>query len=216
MLRKHFVSEIKGLDEAEGYVEAYPCVYNNVDSDNDISMPGCMVKTATENFKKIRVYKNHSGIIIGVPKSIDANDMYGLKTGTQFNLKTDDGRNMFWDVKMIHDNGQDADLSFGYEVMKRNEKDKRRIEEYKLWEYSFLTTWGANPMSTVTGMKSMTDVMEHLTKMYNLPYSDTRLIQIENILKSLDKEPPQDGTLLSEPIKPIISFNQFRAFNAAR
>lgn len=210
MLHKQFTSEIKGVDESDGYVEAYPCVYMNCDSDNDISMPGCMAKTAKDNFKKIRVYKNHSGIIVGVPKMIDANDPYGLKTGTQFNMAPGtEGRNMFLDVKMIHDNGQDADLSFGYDVVKRNEKDKRRIEEYKLYEYSFLTTWGANHLSVTTGIKSHKDAIEFLTKMYNLPYSDSRLIEVEKILKSLDKEPSQDDTLLIEPVKSTLSFNSF-------
>jgi hypothetical protein len=42
--------------------------------------------------------------------------------------------------------------------------------------------------------------MELLTKSYNLPYSDTRLTQIEAILKSLDnKEPLLNNTSKSEP-----------------
>lgn len=207
---KKFYSEVKDLDEKSGYVEAYANVYNVEDSDGDISHPSSLIKTVSENFKKIRVFKNHnSDILVGVPKNFDAHDPYGLKTGTQFNMEQGHpGRNMFFDIKLMMENGQDADLSIGYEVLQRDQKDKRIIKEYKLWEYSFLTSWGANNLSVATGIKSdnPSEVIEMLTKAYNLPYTDSRLIQIENLLKSLAKEPDQTGTTLTvEPTKSIYS-----------
>ena len=46
--------------------------------------------------------------------------------------------------------------------------------------------------------------MELLVEMYNLPYSDSRLIQVENILKSLDKnEPLENNTQILEPIDQV-------------
>ena len=42
--------------------------------------------------------------------------------------------------------------------------------------------------------------MELLTKAYDLPYSDSRLMQIETLLKSLSKEPSETDTLNLEPI----------------
>lgn len=206
MLKKAINSEIKELDDAAGVVGAYANVYNNEDSDKDISAPSSFVKSVSENFKRIRVYKNHnSQQLIGVPREIDPHDPYGLKTLTQFNMNTDLGRDMFHDVKLITENGQNADLSIGYEVMRRDQKDRRIILEYKLKEYSFLTSWGANPLAIATDIKSEKYVMDFLTKMYNLPYSDPRLVQVETILKSLTSA-PSDDTPTVEPIELINLF----------
>jgi len=207
-LTKDFQSEVKDLDDKTGYVEAYANAYNNEDSDKDISAPGSFIKSVSENFKKIRVYKNHdTTLMVGVPKKIDTQDNYGLLTGTQFQMNTDLGRDMFNDVKLITDNGQDADLSIGYRVLRRDAKDSRIIKEYGLKEYSFLTSWGANPLAVVTGLKEVTNtnkLIDHLMKMYNLPYSDSRLLQVENILKSLTIA-PQFSTHEDEPINQILN-----------
>lgn len=212
-LQKKFASEVKGLDDAQGIVEAYANAYNNKDSDGDISHPSSFVKTVSENFKKIRVLKNHNTKeMIGVPKEIDALDPYGLKTITQFNMNTALGRDMYHDVKLVTDNGQEADLSIGYKVVKRDTKNSAIITEYSLREYSFLTSWGANSAAIVRGVKSLEsteDIIEHLTKMYNLPYSDERLIKVENILKSLTIEPSKD-THINEPNKQIEIIKNFR------
>jgi len=117
------------------------------------------------------------------------------------------GRDMFNDVKLITSNGQDADLSIGYRVIQRDNRDNRIIKEYSLREYSFLTSWGANPLATVQGLKDANTLgkfIEHLTKMYNLPYSDQRLVQVENILKSLTIAPVQ-STHTDEPINEILT-----------
>ena len=212
-LFKDFQSEVKDLDSKTGFVRAYANAYNNEDSDGDISLPGSFIKTVSENFKKLRVYKNHdTSIMVGVPREIDAHDPYGLGTGTQFNMNTDDGKNMFHDVELIMGNKQDADLSIGYRVIKRDTKNSKAIQEYALREYSFLTSWGANPLAIATGLKganSVEKVIEHLTKMYNLPYSDGRLIEVEKILKSLTLEPFKD----TPKVEPILSFNSFRFTN---
>lgn len=78
--------------------------------------------------------------------------------------------------------------------------------EYALKEYSFLTSWGANSSAIVRGVKSaesVSDIIEQLTKMYNLPYSDSRLIQVEQILKSLTFAPDL-STQTDEPMIEII------------
>jgi len=210
-LHKKFASEVKGLDDSKGIVEAYANAYNNKDADGDISHPTSFVKTVADSFKKIRVYKNHdTSLMIGVPKEINAQDPYGLFTVTQFNMNTDLGKDMYHDVKLVTDNGQEADLSIGYRVIRRDAKNKNMIMEYALKEYSFLTSWGANSMAIATGVKSLDSVeslMAHLTKMYNLPYSDSRLIKVEQILKALT-EAPDDSTLNDEPqaIEIIKSF----------
>jgi HK97 family phage prohead protease len=209
-LQKKFASEVKALDDAQGVVEAYANAYNNQDSDGDISHPTSFVKTVSENFKKIRVLKNHNQKeMVGVPKEIDVTDPYGLRTVTQFNMNTALGRDMYHDVKLITDNGQEADLSIGYKVMRRDAKNTKLITEYNLKEYSFLTAWGANSKAIAMGIKSDASVEEviwQLTKMYNLPYSDSRLMQVETILKALTVA-PEKSTQLEEPqaIKSLFS-----------
>jgi HK97 family phage prohead protease len=196
--------ELKDLDETKGVVVAYANVYNFKDSDGDISAFGSFDKTVNENFKRIRVLKDHNPtMMIGVPLSIDTKDSYGLLTTSKFNLNKSLGKDMFEDIKLMHESGLNAELSIGYKVMQRDQKDKSIIKEYKLMEYSFLSSWGANQLSTVQDIKSIKNhygLMELIQKSYDLDYSDERLRQIENLLKSLDKEPSQSDTLSLEPI----------------
>ena len=68
--------------------------------------------------------------------------------------------------------------------------------------YSFLSSWGANELSTVQGIKSIKStygILELIEKSYNLDYSDERLRQIETILKALTDEPTEPVTTKDEP-----------------
>lgn len=202
---KQLSYDLKEFDEAKGIVVAYANAYDFKDSDGDISAQGSFDKTVAENFKRIRVLKDHNPTItLGVPLEIDTKDSYGLLTTTQFNLKKEVSRDMFTDIKLMHDNGLNAELSIGYKVMSRDKKNKAIINEYKLMEYSFLSSWAANELSTVQdikGIKSHYGIMELIEKSYDLDYSDTRLKQIETILKSLsEKEPIQSITPNDKPI----------------
>ena len=141
--------------------------------------------------------------MIGVPLEINANDPYGLLTTSQFNMNKPLGKDMFTDVKLMHESGLNAELSIGYQVLQRDAKNKAVINEYKLMEYSFLSSWGANELSTVQGLKSIKShygIMELIEKSYNLDYSDERLRNIEKLLKSLTEEPAEIATLNEKPI----------------
>lgn len=193
------------MDDAKGIVVAYAAVYNNQDSDGDISLPGSLTKTVKDHFKRIRVLKDHNPTqMLGVPLEIDTNDAYGLNTKTQFNMNKDISKDMFSDIKLMMDNGLNAELSIGFGKTIRDAKDARKIKEYTfLGEYSFLSSWAANGLATVGSIKSVKShygVMELLTKAYNLPYSDKRLVQIEALLKSLTFEPVHEPTLKGKPI----------------
>lgn len=209
---KQLSVDVKDLDDSKGVVVAYANTYNFKDSDGDISAYGSFEKTVKEGFKRIRVLKDHNPtMMIGVPLEIDTKDTFGLLTTTQFNMKTDLGRDMFNNVKLMTDNGLNAELSIGYKVMQRDQKNKSIINEYMLREYSFLSSWGANELSTVQGVKNIKSVygfMELIQKAYNLPYSDPRLIQFEAILKSLSNEPFKEDTQDDKPI--IDTLKSFR------
>lgn len=195
---KQFSYELKDFDEKQGIVKAYANAYDFKDSDGDISAKGSFNKSVSDNRKRIRVLKDHIPTVsLGIPLDFDTSDNYGLLTTTQFNLKKEVSRDMFTDIQLLKENGLNAELSIGYEVVKRDEKNRSIITEYKLWEYSFLSSWAANELSTVQDIKNIKShygIMELLTKAYNLDYSDSRLTKIETILKSLDKK---------EPIEPI-------------
>jgi HK97 family phage prohead protease len=201
---KELSYSLKDLDESKGIVVAYANAYNFKDSMDDISAYGSFDKTVNENFKRIRVLKDHdSRMMVGVPLAIDTKDTYGLLTTTQFNMAKSAAKDLFTDVKLMHDSGLNAELSIGYKVMQRDPKNKSIITEYKLMEYSFLSSWGANQLSTVQDIKSIKShygLMELIQKSYDLDYSDERLIQIETLLKSLDKEPSETDTKNLEPI----------------
>lgn len=215
---KQLAHDIKELDSAKGIVEAYANVYGNVDSDDDMSMPGSFNKTVRDNFKRIRVLKNHySTESLGVPLEMNANDPYGLFTVTQFNMKKDLSRDMFTDIQLAVENKQNAELSIGYEVINSefvelNKQKIRQIKEYRLYEYSFLSSWAANDLSITTGLKSIdhSKWIETLSKAYNLNYSDTRLVQIETLLKSLTNEPLQSSTPEVGPIQQLDILNHIQ------
>lgn len=203
LIIKTAFGELHDIDEAKGYVEAYANVYNVKDSHGDISMPGSFKKTVEERKNQIKVYKNHNdNILVGVPVFMDADDPYGLKTGTQFNMKTDAGRDTFNDVVFLIQQGKDAGVSIGTWITKRDPRNKASVLEQRLKEYSFLTKDPSNGLSLATSFKSEEgapeDYIELLNKMINLPYSDERKRIIENTLKSLETKP--SGEDLANPI----------------
>lgn len=204
---KQLSYDIKDFDEKKGIVTAYANAYDFKDSDGDISAKGSFDKTVKENFKRIRVLKDHNPTItLGVPLEFDTQDSYGLLTTTKFNLQKEVARDMFTDIQLMKENGLNAELSIGYNVVSRDEKNKSIIKEYKLMEYSFLSSWAANELSTVRDIKSVKShygILEIITKAYDLNYSDTRLKQIETILKALSDKEPFDKLNTSND-KPLI------------
>lgn len=205
--------DLKDLDESKGIIVAYANAYDFKDSDGDISAKGSFDKTVKENFKRIRVLKDHNSTVsLGVPLEIDTKDSYGLLTTSKFNLNKEVSRDMFSDIKLMHESGLNAELSIGYQIVGRDQKNKSVINEYKLMEYSFLSSWAANELSTVQDIKGIQKyygIIDILVKGYDLDYSDTRLRQIETLLKTLtDKEPSLDDTPNVEPLLDV-----FKSFN---
>jgi HK97 family phage prohead protease len=201
--------ELKDLDETKGVVKAFANVYDFKDSDGDISARGSFDRSVSEQFARIRVLKDHNPrVTLGVPLDINTKDSYGLLTTSKFNLEKEVSRDMFSDIKLMHENGLNAELSIGYNVMSRDANNKSIITEYKLMEYSFLSSWGANELSTVQdikGAKSQKQFIEMIKQAYDLKYSDARLLKIETLLKSIETaEKPLDVSLLINEFKNSI------------
>ena len=198
MLYKHFTRQVKDLDSKEGIVVAYANYYNNEDSDGDISVPGSFKRSVNNNLHKIRVFKDHDRYtVLGVPIEINADDETGLLTTTKFNMQKEVSRDMFTDIQLMMEHGQEADLSVGVIPVHRDEQDRRKVKEWKLKEYSFLSSWGANSMATVQQIKNgkpVEEIIAIITKAYDMDYSDSRLKEIETILKSLSPASHADST----------------------
>lgn len=205
-------SELSSFDAPKGVLEVYSNVYNIKDSHGDISIPGSFNKTVQEQKHEIIVLRNHKeDNLIGVPTEFDINDPYGLKTVLEFNMKNAIANDTYNDVVFRHEKGQNVGVSIGAWVMKRG-KNKADVLEYKLKEISVLPTLlPSNHLSVITSYKSEAEkheVIKYLEEMYNLPYSDKRLIEVENILKSLTKEPEESAETTPED-KPIVSKSIF-------
>jgi len=223
VLTKNLISEfsIKDLDEPQGIIRLYANAYNNLDADRDISEPGCFTKTCRENLKRIKHLKDHKrDMLLGFPMEFDCNDPYGLLVTSKINMDKPLCKDTFSDYKFFAENKRPIEHSIGYSVVKFSienpddwSKRIRRIQEYKLFEYSTLSFLGANERSTAVEAKSISDLkseMELLNEMLiKGDYTDERFTQIENKLteiqnrvkemKTLNENEPEQSTLIVEP-----------------
>ncbi len=209
------LSELKEFDD-EGIVKGYANVYNIKDYDGDISLPGSFAKTVSERGKKIKIFKNHTPQLVGVPVEMDITDTYGLGVTIKMLMDTEVGRDTFHEVKFLINNGFESGLSIGGWVMKRNEKNKAEVQEYKLKEISVLTTEEpANGLSLIDTVKSVNSLSEPtreefwkvIEKAYNERFSDNILKSLEEFMTLKDVKPGDeqvDTTSNREPSKIIL------------
>lgn len=193
---KDFNSQIKDLDE-KGRVLVAANAIGNVDSDNDISKEGSFDKTLREGFKRVKWLLNHGDILLGVPIEGKQNGKY-LEMLGQLNMKKQISRDIYEDYKLYAEHGKTLEHSIGVNAIKWSMKDDvREVTEWKLWEYSTLTRWGANedtPMLGIKEAKSNEDALQMLDLMLRKgKYSDERFNLIENKIKELK-------SLIQEPV----------------
>jgi HK97 family phage prohead protease len=194
---KCYKSEIKDLDDKTGIITVAANAFGNVDSDDDISMEGSYTKTIKENFNRLRWFYNHDKtILLGVP--LEAKEMYPhLQVRGQINLKKEIGRDVYEDYKLYAEHGKTLEHSVGVNPVKRDTVDKRKVLEWKWWEYSTLSSWGANENTPMLDIKSLSDAREAIewleTKLRKGNYTDERFSKIEQQLTNLK-------TLCTEPV----------------
>jgi len=208
------LSEFRDIDEASGIIKGYANVYNVKDSDGDISLPGSFSKTVAERAKKIKIFKNHSPQLVGVPLELDIADPYGLGLTAKMLMDTDAGRDTFHEVKFLHENGFESGMSIGGWVIKRNAKNKAEVVEYRLKEISVLTTEEpANQLSLVSAVKAVKELTEPtqeefwsiIEKAYNVRFSDNILKSLEQFLTLKEKEPDQLDADTTQAVEPLIT-----------
>lgn len=216
--------ELKDADEKTGIVTGYCSIFGNIDSDNDMIMPGAFAKTIQERgpgSAKPRIkhlWQHDSWQPVGVPTVLIEDDK-GLYFETQF------GKDQFSQDKLQqHIDKIITELSIGYNTIKREDVmdeggniEHRKLLELKLWEYSSVT-WGANSLTEVTSAKGESaEILASLLKridalnkaLKNGKYTDescesfeSEIEKIKSIIKSLEiKEPTQVTPVIIEPTK---------------
>lgn len=161
------VSAVRGVDSADGIVEAIVSVTNIVDSVNDVIVPGAYAKTLKKRNPK-GVWSHDTNIPVAktlsvvelipgdtrLPQDLQEKGAGALLVKMQFNLNTTRGRDAFHDVQFFAD---EQEWSIGYSVAEGKSKVEeksgiRYINELELYEYSPVI-FGAAPHTRTLGVK---------------------------------------------------------------
>ena len=111
----------------------------------------------------------------------------------KINLEKQIGRDTLADYKLYAENGRTLEHSIGVKAIKRDTVDPQKVLEWKMFEYSTLTSWGSNPQTFLVNLKSGTqeqvkDAVEFIRKAFRYTnYSDERLKQYDMELNLLLK-----------------------------
>lgn len=142
------------VDEAKGIVVVDVNAFGVKDSQGDISMPGSFKKTLQEGFGRVKWLRNHrTDQQIGVPiegAEVDNN----LRIKGALHLGTQMGREIFEMYKLNAQYGRTLEHSIGCQAIKRDALDNAKVLEWKLFEFSTLDAWGANPKTGLVDIKS--------------------------------------------------------------
>jgi len=185
---------LKDVDEKKGVVTGYASIFNNIDSDNEIVMPGAFLKTIQERGPESvkprikHLWQHDSWEPIAIPLVLEEDDR-GLYFESKFGTDT-----FSRDKLQQHIDKIITEMSIGYNVIKSediiDENDifqYRKLLELKLWEYSSVT-WGANSLTEITSAKGEAgDILANLNKrlealnrgLKNGKYSDETCEQFE-------------------------------------
>ena len=187
---KGLSSDITDLDE-KGRIVVAANAFGNIDSDRDISMPGSFDLTIKNNFTRLKWFLNHDRTqLLGVPLEATPTKEY-LRVIGQINLDKQIGRDTYADYKLFADHGKSLEHSIGVDAIKYmedRENNVRKVTEWKWWEYSTLTSWGANENTPLLSIKSASPAMAldlFELRMEKGKYSDETFNEIEQSIKRL-------------------------------
>lgn len=197
-------SSVIDLD-GSGIITVAANAFGNIDSDRDISMPGSFSRTIKENFSRLKWFLNHQREqLLGVPLEAKETSDF-LQVRGQLNMKKQIGRDTYEDYRLYAENGLSLEHSIGVDAIKfieDRENDVRKVTEWKWWEYSTLTSWGANERTPMLEMKSM-DLLPDLAflelKMKKGNYTDETFIGIERSIAQIKSLLMQEE-ILHQPV----------------
>jgi len=174
--------QVKDLDEAKGIVTIAINAFENEDSDGDISARGSFKRTFKNNLAKIKHLLNHNGdFLLGLPLELYETNTHAVAV-SQMNMKKQIVKDVFEDYRLFAELQRSLDHSIRVRAIKRDTDDERIVLEWKMWEYSTLYTWGANPDTPMLNIKSM-DELETMMREGN--YSDEKAQLIEKTYNEL-------------------------------
>ena len=207
-------TKVKDVDTKKGLVKAFYTVFGNIDSDKDIVEPGASAKTirerGPEGSDRIKHFKWHD--VREVPGRLQelGEDEFGGWFVSKMSNST-----LGKDTLIQYQEGIISEHSFGFEIIKEDEDESgiNHIREFKLWEVSSLTAWGANPLTRVDFVKDIKDekellkAIEIITKHLQVGrFSDELLSNLEQkytdltiIYNSLITKEPLKNTQADEP-----------------
>lgn len=175
------------------------------DAQGDISEPGSFDATLKTDINRMKWLYNHDITqLLGVP--LEGAEKGGdiIMVG-QLNMEKQLCRDVYTDYKLMAQYGRTLEHSVGVIAVRRDEKDSRRVLEWKMLEYSTLSFLGANPCTFLVDLKSATPnqvrgAVEFLQSALRQPeYSDKRLknidMELTMLLKSLN-----GGNVVSCPV----------------
>jgi HK97 family phage prohead protease len=152
-----FASMVKDVDVKNGIITGYFSAFNNVDSDNEIVVPGAFRRSIRERgpsgSNRVAFLRQHRPeLLLGRPTVLKED-----KTGLYFESKispTSYGK----DTMVLYQDGVINEHSIGYDVVKqeRTQDEPTRLLELRLWDGSAVT-WGANDQTPFLGFKSVKD-----------------------------------------------------------
>jgi len=219
------VKSIAGLKEAKAEVSTvagYGSMFGNIDSDNEVIVPGAFSKSIQErgpgsSAPRIKHLWMHSVYEPIAKVEVLKEDDSGLYFESKFGSDT-----FSQDKLKQHVDGIITEFSIGFQVIKSEDimddngnRQYRKLLELKLWEISSVT-WGANALTHVTDLKSLSredrivqlnDRQDRLMKaLRDTKYNDDskerfeiEYKQIQEIINSLLKEESGDPTPVEEP-----------------
>jgi len=203
MLYKSVSLQVKGLDEPKGIVDAYVNSFDFEDTDGDISARGSFSKTIVENFQRIKHFLNHSKWDpLGLPLELNE-DQFGLRVLSQMTIANPLPLETFEMYKAHAELDRQIEHSIGYNVIKRNTENENIIEEYKLWEYSTLSGWGANEKTPLLGLKGRGEELTSADIVDDMVLIN-RVLKNDGLKHSRLKELEKHVQILNETLKSLI------------
>jgi len=187
---KSLTSTIKDLDK-QGRVIVAANAFGNVDSQKDVSMPGSFSKTIKQDFIRLKWFLNHdTRILLAVPIDAQETKDYLQVTG-QINMDKEIGRDTYADYKLYAEYGKSLEHSIGVDCKDSViDQGVRKVTEWKWWELSTLTAWGANERTPMLDIKSAdpTKQIEWMAlQLKKGDYTDERFTEIDKALNLLLK-----------------------------
>jgi HK97 family phage prohead protease len=192
----------KDADIKQGIVTGYFSIFGNKDLDGDVVERGAFAKTIKERGPEGK----------GLIKYLLDHDKY--KVVAKINRLIEDEKGLYYEAKIgTHALGQDFlkmveselinQMSFGFKTIKEeydNQAKANRLKELMMFEGSAIQFLGANPETSIIGLKSAEDYIAYLDKLEKFlktsDATDEALSTITEKLKSLQELIKPDASTL--------------------